>query len=281
MVWKQYRRIDVGSLSVEDLDMEISVSMSGDGKSSSLKFDASIWNLSADSWTDVKQGSRCRIVLGWENGITKSVVDGIVEKPTKTPDRGDIRYRLKGKDKSDQATKFTFAETWNNQTPGRIVSDIAGRVGLTTGEVEDVGETISGNYTMTSDKPVRYWLDQLVDEAQKRTDDAWEWFVDSGKLYFVKKDGRKDNAVVLSYDNTLTSIGPSSNEEESDAIGLEFEAMCEPRIRQGASVLVDTEDFNGPYKVTEYTFSSSTDTGDHLVSGKLSPLDVKYEVSYR
>lgn len=275
MAWKQYRRIDVGPLSVEDLDTEIEVEMSKDGE---LTFDASVWNLAESSWRQISEGDDCRIVLGWENGPSKSVVDGVVRKKTTEIDGTDVRFRLRGKDRTDERTGRRLSHTWNGRTPDRIATDIAGRIGLTTGEVESPGERIDGYWTVLKDKPARYWLDQLVSETQKRTDAAWEWFVEAGKLYFVRKDGRKERAVELSFDNTLVSIGEADGESDAEGNGLKFEALCEPRLRRGTTVLVNTDEYEGPYTLTKYRFVSDTETGDHYVEGRLSPLGVEYTI---
>ncbi|NEU58590.1 hypothetical protein [Halorussus sp. MSC15.2] len=275
MVWKQYRRVDVGDLSIEDLDTEITVEMSKDGE---LSFDVSVWNLTEDSWSQIQKGDDCRIVLGWKQGPTKSVIQGVVQKRTKEVDGNDVRFRLKGTDETDERTKKRLSKTWRGKSPDRIATHIAGMIGLTTGEVESVGSVIDSNWAVSKDRPVRYWLDQLVEEAQKRSDTAWEWFVEAGKLYFVTKDGRKEQTVELSFDNSLVSIGESDGESNAEGSGLQFEALCEPRLRRGSTVVVNTDAYEGAYALKKYKFVSDTETGDHYVEGRLAPLDVEYTI---
>lgn len=275
MVWKQYRRIDVGDISIGDLDTEITVEMNKDGE---LSFDVSVWNLAGETWSQIEQGDDCRIILGWEQGPTKSVIQGVVQKRKKEVDGNDVRFELKGKDKTGERTKKRLSKSWRGKAPDRIAAHIAGQIGLTTGEVESVDEVIDGNWTISKDKPVRYWFDQLVKEAQKRTDTAWEWFTDSGKFYFVTKDGRKEQTVELSFDNALVSIGEADNESEAKKSGLKFEALCEPRLRRGSTVVVNTDKYEGAYSLTKYKFVSDTETGDHYVEGRLAPLDVEYTI---
>ncbi|WP_158058257.1 hypothetical protein [Halorussus halophilus] len=275
MVWKQYRRVDVGELSIEDLDVDIEVEMSEDGE---LLFDVTIWNLTDASWERIGKGDECRIVLGWENGPSKSVVHGVVRKKKKEADGNDVKFRLQGKDRTDEQTSRRFSKTWYGKAPDGVAADIANQIGLTTGEVEAVGQQLDNNWMITKDKPVRHWLDRLVEEAQKRTDTAWEWFVEAGKLYFVTKDGRKEEAVELSFDNTLVSIGEAEGDSKAEESGLQFEALCEPRLRRGGSVVVNTDRYQGPYSLTKYRYVSDSETGDHYVEGRLAPLDVEYTV---
>lgn len=204
---------------------------------------------------------------------------GKVKKKTKERDGRDTVFRLKGVDATDETAKLAFTQTFNNKRPDQIASSIAGTIGLTTGEVESVGSQISGYWGVTSDRPARYWLNQLVKEAEKRDNAAWEWFIEAGKLYFVRKDGRKEEAVELAYENTLLDIGEADGKDDAEQPGLDFTAMCEPNIRKGGAVVVSTDQFSGPYKVTEYRYESSTVGGDHITKGHLAPLDVEYTIS--
>jgi|APHM01.1.fsa_nt_gi hypothetical protein len=274
MVWSQYRKVEAGSVTVEDLDMEITIE-----NKDSLTFDISIYNLADETWASIAEGDRARVTLGWANGDQQSVINGVIEKKTKQMDNRDIVFRLKGEDESDLMVKHRFSRSWKPvKTPVQIAGDIAKDCGLTTGELGDMSETLEKDFTVIQDKPARYWLDELKAEAEDLTEYAWEWFVDAGNLHFVKKDGRTEEAISLSYDTTLISIGPADAPDTEDGDGLQFEAMLEPNLRKGGSVVVETEKHQGPYKVTEYTFVSSTVSGDHVVRGKLSPLDVEYTI---
>ena len=274
MVWSQYRKVEAGDVVMEDLDMGIEVS-----SDENLTFDVSVWNLADKTWDKIQEGDRARVTLGWEEGDSKSVVNGVIEKKTKQMDNRDVVFRIKGEDESDLMVKHRFSRSWSPVvTPVQIAGDIASECGLTTGEMGQMSEMVGKDFIVIQDKPARYWLDQLIVEAEDLTGDAWEWFVDAGNLHFVKQDGRTEEAIKLSYDNTLISIGPADSPGTEEAQGLQFEAMLEPNLRKGGSVVVETEKYDGAYKVVEYTFDSSTVTGNHVVSGRLSPLDVDYTV---
>lgn len=274
MVWSQYRKVEAGDVVVEDLDMDIEVA-----SDKNLTFDVSMWNLADETWEGIQEGDRVRITLGWEEGDTQSVINGVIEKRTKQMDNRDVVFRIKGEDESDLMVKHRFSRSWTPVvTPVQIAGDIAGECGLTTGEMESMSQVIGKDFIVVQDKPARYWLDELVVEAEDLTGSAWEWFVEAGSLHFVKQDGRTEEAIKLSFDNTLISIGPADSPETEDASGLQFEAMLEPNLRKGGSVVVETEKYDGAYKVVEYQFDSGTVSGDHTVQGRLSPLDVDYTV---
>lgn len=274
MVWSQYRKVEAGKVVMEGLDMSIEVS-----SDENLTFDVSVWNLADETWDKIKEGDRTRVTLGWEGGDTKSVVNGVIEKKNKQMDNRDVVFRIKGEDESDLMVKHRFSRSWSPVvTPVQIAGDIASECGLTTGEMGEMSDIVKKDFVAIQDKPARYWLDQLIVEAEDLTGDPWEWFVDAGNLHFVKQNGRTEEAIKLSYDNTLISIGPADSPGTEEAEGLQFEAMLEPNLRKGGSVVVETEKYSGAYKVVEYTFDSSTVTGNHVVSGRLSPLDVDYTV---
>lgn len=273
MVWQQYRRVDAGSMSVENLDMDIEVENTGD---SEHRFDVTIWNLTDETWEKVSEDDYCRIALGWEDGVVQNVMHGLVEKKKTEIDGNDMKFRLKGTEVSDHQKRKRLSKTYGtNQSPSQIATDIAGQIGLTAGSIDTVNATVDSNFIVSKDKPARHWLDKLVTEAQNLTEYGWEWFIDGGRLYFVKKNGREEEAVELSYDNTLLSLNSIDSESEEEK-GLEFEAMMEPRIRMGGAIAVNTDDYKDGYKVSEYVFKSNTNNGDHKVTGKLDPLGASY-----
>lgn len=274
MVWAQYRKVEAGSVEIEDLDMEITIEASD-----AVTFDVSIYNLTESSWSKISEGDRARITLGWEGGEQQVVSNGVIEKKSKQVDNRDVVFRIKGEDESDLMTKHRFSRSWEPvKTPVDVAADIANECGLDTGEMGEMGDVLVSDFVVIQDKPARYWLDELVAEAESLTETSWEWFVDTGTLNFVNQNGRTEQAVELSFENSLISIGEADAPETEDGEGLQFETMMETNIRKGGSVVVSTDEHEGPYKVTEYTMDSSTVNGNHVVSGRLSPLDVEYRV---
>ena len=268
-VWTQVRSVEAGEVNLSGLDLDIKVRKP---KQDPLEFDVLTWNLSRDSWSRIKTGDLVRIRLGWDKANVATVCLGKIETAKPSQDGTDRKFRLKGVDESEAATKARISGRWQNRRPDEIVKAIAGEIGLTP-IVEDVGDEIDGAYSVTRDQKVRAWLDELLDYAADMTGTSWEWFAARGRLHFVPETQETVDAPTLSYDNTLISLDDVSEPDDDIDERLEFTAMLEPAIKKGAAVYVDTEDFEGAYRVDQYEFKSSTRAGDHLVRGKATPVE--------
>jgi hypothetical protein len=268
-VWTQVRSVEAGDVDLSGLNLDITVRKP---KEDPLEFDVSTWNLTRNSWSRIETGDLVRIRLGWDEADIATVCLGKIETAKPSQDGGDKKYRLKGIDESEAATKARISGRWRNRRPDEIVKAIAGEIGLTP-IVEDVGAEIDGAYSVTRDQQVRAWLDELLDYAADMTETSWEWFASRGRLHFVPETQETVDASTLSYDNTLISLDDVSEPDDDVDERLEFTAMLEPAIEKGAAVYVDTEDSEGAYRVDEYEFKSSTESGDHLVRGKATPIE--------
>ena len=272
-LWNQYRSVDVGPVSLDGLDMDISVYKP---REDPLEFDIKTWNLAADTWERIDQEDHLvRVELGWENGRKDTVILGEITHMNEQPDRGDVQFRLKGTDKSEVATHHRMSDSWKNKRPDQIVNDIAREIGLTP-QTSNAGQQINGTWAMSADQKVRAWLDELLDYAAEFTGKQWEWYAREGILHFEPRSETGIEAPLLAYGNTLLSIGKKSNPDEEVELELEFEAMLDPRIRTGAVVFVETDRFEGAFRVSDYEYRSNTDTGDHLVRGTLTPVEGDY-----
>lgn len=280
MVFQQHRSVVAGGVNLDGLDLEISVSKSSDDP---LEFEVSTWNLSEASWRQIEDGDNCQIELGWADGEIGTVCFGEITSTKPEMDGGDLRYRIKGIDESEAAT---YAEpdsgwgqkSWVDASPDQIVTDIAAEIGLTA-NVESVGNTISGVWSATPDKSARDLIDELLDHAVEITGEAWEWYAEQGQIYFQPRNSETLEAPQLSYGSSLRSIKDVSSEDEDVELELEFEAMLDPRIRKGAAVYVDVDQYQGGYRVDSFEFTSDSTSGDHLVNGTLLPVDADYSVA--
>jgi hypothetical protein len=276
-VWTQVRRVAAGEISLDGLDLDVKVRKP---KKDPLEFDVRTWNLTRDTWSRIETGDLVRIELGWEEADIATVCLGKIEHAKPRRDGADMEYRLKGIDESEAATKARISGTWRNRRPDEIAAQIAGEIGLSP-VTEPAGAPIPGTWSATRDQKTRVWLDELLDYAADRTGEAWEWFAERGRLYFVPKSIETVEAPRLAYENTLVSLNEKSTSDDDAEGALEFEAMLEPEIRKGAAVYVDTDDHQGAYRVNEYEFQSSSATGDHLVRATITPLKADYSVGPR
>lgn len=278
MVFVQERRVEAGGIDLSDFDLDITVRRPKDDP---LEFEVSVWNLTDESWGQIEEHDLCRIELGWVDGETDVVCFGEITSARPQPDSPDVRYDIEGIDESEAAVEARpgawSKKTWRDKSPDKIVGDIAREIGLSA-STESVDRAISGTWSVTSEKKIRRWLDELLEYAAEFTGQSWEWFADRGQLYFQPRDAETVEAPRLAYDSILISLSETSTEDEEVDEELEFEAMLDPRIRKGAAVFVDTDAREGPYRVDDYEFRSSSVTGDHLVRGKLLPIEGDYSV---
>jgi hypothetical protein len=271
-VWTQIRRVEAEEVDLTELDLDVTVRKP---KKDSLEFDIRTWNLTDETWSRIAEDDLVRIEFGWAEANVETVCLGKIEHAKPKPDGRDTQYRLKGVDESEAATKTRISGTWRSRRPDQIAAAIAEEIGLSP-VTEPAGGPISGTWSATRDQKVRAWLDELLDYAADKTGKAWEWFAERGRLHFVPKSSETTEAPNLSYENTLISIARKSSDDDEADGALEFTAMLEPAIKKGAVVVVETDRFDGAYRVNEYEFKSSAVSGDHLVRGTITPLKADY-----
>ena len=275
-VYEQYRSVEAGEVSLDGLDVEIAVTQP---KDDSLEFEVSVWNLTDDTWSKIESGDLCRVELGWGGGPVETVVLGEIDTLNRTSDGRDIEHTIAGVDETEAALKVRpKGRTWKDKRVDQIASELVSGVGLSA-QTEAAGPPISGTWSVTADKTVSKWLDDLIQIAANKTGVEWEWFSTAGQVHVLPRSSKASDAPKLSYGGMLTSIGEKSSTDDDTEGQLTFEAMCEPRIAKGAAVAVETEQFSGGYRVSDYEFSSSTVSGDHFVEGTLTPIDADYSIA--
>ena len=277
MVYEQYRSVEAGEVSLDGLDLEVTITQPKDG---SLEFEISTWNLTDDTWSRIQTDDLCRVELGWADGSVETVCLGQIDTRNRELDGRDIKHTLAGVDETEAALKVpATAQTWKDKRADQIASELVSSVGLSA-QTEPAGSPISGTWAVTPDKKISAWLDDLLQIAANKTGVEWEWFTTSGgQIHFLPRSSKAADAPKLSYDGLLTSIGEKSDTNDDTEGQLTFEAMCEPRIVKGAAVAVETEKFSGAYRVSDYEFSSSSVSGDHYVEGTLTPINADYSIA--
>ena len=282
--YQQHRRADFGGLVAEasgektDVDMDISVRT----RESSLAFTVGIYNLSDSNWSSIRAKDEVTIDLGWLETGLQTVCVGRVENNSVTYENNgaDTRYVVEGVDATQEAFSARLSRTWEEADPGQIAADIVGMLdGVTAVQVERAGEPIPGRYPIKNDRPVRYWLDALVDEAAKITGDQWEWRAQAGKFYFRPKSATSEVAVTLG--DRVQSVEPATGQSTSDSGGeVQVTAYCHPGVETGGIVSLATDRYSGTYKVAEHEFVSDTISGDHYVQATLVPDGAGYNAAY-
>jgi len=274
-VYEQYRSVEAGEVSLDGLDVEITVTQP---KDDSLEFEVSVWNLTEDTWSKIESGDLCRVELGWSDGPVETVVLGEIDTLSRGSDGRDIEHTIAGVGETDAALKVRpEPQTWKDKRVDQIATELVSSIGLSA-KTEAAGSPISGTWSATDDKTISKWLDDLIQIAANKTGVEWEWFSTAGQVHVLPRSSKASDAPKLSYGEMLSSIGEKSSTDDDTEGQLTFEAMCEPRITKGSAVAVDTEQFSGAYRVSDYEFSSSTVSGDHFVEGTLTPIDADYSI---
>ena len=267
-VFNQVREANVGGNDVSEYDLDVTVTNPSED---AMTFKLKIYNFNEDTFQSINSGeSGCEIMLGWENGPASPVIVGVVEETSVEQKQNDKVYTITGQDETARALSSRVSKNYYQQPPDAIAADLASQVGLGS-KTEGVGTPIDGYYSVQDNRPVEYWLNELLDYAGNFTGDSWTVRAKEGKLYFTTDSATPETVPELSYDSTLASIQPKESQNES-APSYEFTAALDPRIKQGAQVAVSTEKYSGNFEVLSYEYSSSDISGDHLVKGTVRQL---------
>ena len=272
-LWQQYRRAEIGPVTVEDLEMDVRVS---NPENDTLEFDLTVYNLATESWQRIEDRDDVVIELGWVNGPSSTVINGEMDTRSRTFDDGDVAHRFSGVDYTGNtvAEEPPKSKSWSNARPDEIVSDIASMLDLTS-RTRQAPTTID-NFVLENDELVSRQLRDLIDHVEEQTNEMWRWDARRGQIIFIPTSETLTEVPDLSYDSSLISLSPADEPDDTVTGKLEFEAMLDPRIQADASVWVDTENQTGEYRIDSYEYQSSSVDGTHLVRGKISPLDADF-----
>lgn len=286
-VYQQVRRVVAGNVRAtatgtqNDLDISIKVSHPKDGP---LGFEATIKNLADRTWNSVGKGDPARISLGWQETKVPPVLLGTIDSVgTKAAGR-DSDYVVKGRDHTGKQFRRKLSDSWDTLTPDAIARDIASQLSIAPGVIHPVPEPIDGYYQIDRQRPTRHWLNELVREAEKRSECQWQWFGRAGRFFFKRKDQPSESVVQLSNSSprNLLEIGPSAGKsEKTSGEELEFKAILTPSLKKSDVVAVDTDRYSGTYQVTSYEHESDTITGSHFTSGTLVGADASFKSRFR
>lgn len=283
--YQQRREVVAGSIqavadgSVTDLHQDVSITYDDDG----LVAEASIYNVAHDTWKSVEKGDPFRISLGYREGPFNACILGLIqEKHPPERDGSDIKYTFKGRDESGAALRGTYkSHTWNKAALAQVARDIASFAGLSPGRIEIEG-TFGERWPISKEHNLHHWLKELVTEADDRNEQQHEFHASEGQLHFAPKEQPAEQALRLEDGRTgnVIKIDEAQGKDKKSDGGsdLEFEALLDPRVQKNGLASVETQDYSGTYRISEYELSSSTDNGRHELSGKLSPTGSKYRI---
>lgn len=284
-VFQQKREVVAGSIqavadgSVTDLHQDVSITHDDDG----LVAEASIYNVAHDTWKTVEKGDPFRISLGYHNEPFKTCILGVIqEKHPPERDGSDIKYTIKGRDESGAVLRGTYkSHTWNKPTLAQVARDIAGFAGLSPGRIALSGR-FDERWPISKEHNLHHWLKELKTEADDRSDQQHEFHASEGQLHFTPKEQYAQQALRLEDGRTgnVMKIAEAQGKDKKSGGGsnLEFEALLDPRVQKNGLVSVSTQDYSGTYRITQYELSSSTDDGQHKLSGEIAPTGSEYRI---
>lgn len=268
-VFKQVRELVVDGSDLSAYDMDVRITVPTDDATT---FEITVYNMSESEFRSITAGSTsCQVTLGWENGPASPVLVGVVLNTSVSLNRNDKTYTLEGEGASERVLSSRISDNYYEQTPDAIAADIASQVGLGA-ETDSVPTPITGYFSPNTDRTVQYWLNQLVDYAGEFTGDSWTVRADTGTLYFTTDSAGSKQVPALSYDSTLASIQPKTQQDQSSDQQYDFTSALDPRISQGARVAIETEEYSGTFEVLSYELKSSDISGDHELRGTVRPV---------
>ena len=284
-LFQQIVRVNANSVVIEnkgdrgDLDLDISVQQP---RKEGLNFEVTAWDLNDQSIDTIEKGAPIQIEQGWAETSTETTCVGVIEKVTSRQDGPDTKTVIKGRDESQPRLGVKYSDSFEDMPPEGIAREIAGEIGLSPGVIDSTGNPIPDIWSIGRGKPVKKHLDRLIEEAEKRTGEKWEYSAKAGKLNFKKKKTTDQTVSLLSPDKTAVKIEKADGQsEKTDGKELTFEALCEPGFVKGGVVDVQHPRHGGQYKIVKYEHTSQTySPGEHYTSGTLADVSNEYKRIY-
>lgn len=284
-VFKQKRRLLIadhelgkGKVDKKGVDYSVEINFEEEVKQATIE----VYNLSKETRDNIPKGDEVIIGLGWENGNFEQVFLGKIMSKTFEYDGQDKKLTIKAKSVEGVAYKASISRSWSYVNPYEIIDDTLSIINLDWKNPESVKKradrlpTIK-RYTMDRNRPIKSHIEvDLVDMLEQATGYKWEAMLDGYFSLTPYQDFTIPTTIlpVLRYDTILLEIGEATQEGKKGGNGsdkpdgtLEADLVLDPRINKGQMVEVDTREFSGVYKVTDYTMESSTTDGTHKLTG--------------
>ena len=283
--YQQARRVKTNAFAAEmdgtidDLYIDAEVTHS---KDSGLSAEISVWNIKRERWQSLSKGDPFTVSLGYHDGPFEPVIFGTVNEKS-PPERDDngTKYTFRGPDEGTKLLKSnSWSHTWQSPPVEQVVRDIANEAGIGIETIKTSGATINRRYPISKKHSLYHWLNKLKNFTDEATGTQHRHYCTAGKLSFVPKSEVYQQAVALrdGKQGNVMKIDPAEGKgkktEGSD--NLEIKMLLDPRVRKDGLARVETEDYWGTYKFGEYTMSSATSDGTHMVEATLVPSDAGY-----
>jgi hypothetical protein len=308
------RDIAVGDITISSGDVDIEVTH--DGRVAT--FTAEVWNLTQQTFADIRAGESMEIQLGWAAASADRVLTGhLTEKDTRPTAAGrtDTKYVLRGASDGARGVRRHATASWRDATANTIVRGIAAEAGLEVGvlgpgadaDVRGAAPRFDGYWQVRETQPLRSWLDSLAREAAAKTGTQFEWYVDRGALSFHPKRWLPERTVTMSTADEIKRRTPATGDttQTNDVDAHRFEAYCQPTIQKHARLAVThtpggkarrqggrlpnqpTTPGDGvdartdEYRIVSYRYQTGSTIGHHNCSVLAVPSRAKYTATGR
>jgi len=264
-IWDRYYELQIGSLlvTIDDLDVEFKVENSN--KVNASKAEITIYNLSDASKSKIKKDEQVQLKAGYRSdyGI---IFYGIVDKVTEEWEGGDVKTIVRAVD----STKILFDQTKIVKTYPKgtsvktIVEEMFSLGSIPIGRVDDPGVQLNKDTTFlgTPYEIVQQVLKLTNGELFKGMSESkaireamqtscFTAYIENNMGYFVRKDFRGSEAVVLSSETGLMEV----TEQEDENAELDYRIRCLLNWKLCTDALIQLKSYkaSGVFKVVDYT----------------------------
>lgn len=216
-----------------------------------------IFNLSPTSRALLERpGLYCILNAGYD-GNEKMIFSGDIRSPRGIAHERrppDIVTSIEGGDGEKALTETNIDQSYGPGTSmGQVMGSLTGKLGLPIGTMTGVSNTTFPNGVALSGT-VKGQLDTMT----KRQ--GLEWYVKDGELHIMPVSEPNGQEAV----HITPSTGLIGSPVKREGVGIEFTSLFNHSLKPGRTVVVESFDFKGTYKVKTSNFVGDTHDGEFV-----------------
>ncbi len=260
-LFDRYYELQIGDLliTIDDLDIEFTVENDTNNQSGTAEI--TIFNLSDSSKAKIKKDTPIQLKAGYKDdyGI---IFYGTVDKVWDEWQQGDVKTVVQALDATKQLFRGSYmVRTYPAGMPvATIVKDVFSAAGVPVGLIEDPGITLTK--TMTFEGSPYQILQtciglangEIVKQRQVSPDllllESWTAYVKNNMGYFVRREYKEVEAVVLSSETGLMEVTPQ--ESEDSTIDYRVRCLLQWKASQDSIIKLESIRVSGLFKVVEF-----------------------------
>jgi len=266
-LWDRYYELIFQSglqITADDLDVEFTVENDTDNKAGQAEI--TIYNLSESSKQKIKKGDIVQLKAGYRNdyGI---IFYGTIDKIWNERDGADIKTTIQASDSTKKL--WTQAYVVKKYPAGtsvtQVVKDMFSLAGVPVGKVDDPGITLLKDMVfegtpkqivdevlaLVNGQIAKQWGNLTLDGWMMRSATSfWTAYVKNNMGYFVRRDFKDVEAIVLSSETGLMEVTPEDSEDSK----IDYRIRCLLCWKAGQDSIIKLESMkvSGIFKVVKY-----------------------------